>query len=61
MDIPRCEAMFKYWTKAPPVHLSMAAYVGWGQSKKQSADNGDLDGLLASLPTKEFNQDGSGR
>lgn len=63
MDIPRCEALFAYWKKMPPVHLSMAAYVGWGQSKAQSADNGgDIDGLMMSLPAaKEFNANGDGR
>lgn len=51
------EALSGYWLKHPPVHLSVAAYVGWGGSKG-SADQGDVDMLLAGLPTMEVNPNG---
>lgn len=56
MDIPRLEALNKYWLKSPPVHMSVAAYVGWGKSEEsaQSSDEGDFDMLMASTPIKEF-------
>lgn len=54
MDIPRCEEMFKYWDKLPPVHMSMAAYVGWGQ-KAEATPSADIEALMGSLPLKEFN------
>lgn len=58
--MPRCDALFKCWKHTPPVALSMASYVGWGQSN-ESASADDLDQLLASAPVKEFNPHGNGR
>jgi hypothetical protein len=55
MDFPRLEAMNRYWQKSPPVHLSMAAYVGWGGEK---ADAGDPVSLMETLPVMEFNPHG---
>jgi hypothetical protein len=58
MDLPRLSALSKYWSEWPPVHIAVAAYVGWGSSKKSSASASDLDTLMASLPEKEFNPHG---
>lgn len=52
MDLPRLEAMNRYWQKSPPVHLSMAAYVGWGGAK-QGQQEGDAVALMDSLPVME--------
>ena len=29
LTIPRYLSMSRYWTKNPPVHLLVAAYMGW--------------------------------
>jgi hypothetical protein len=29
MDIPRLEALGRYWQHSPPVHLSVARYLGY--------------------------------
>jgi hypothetical protein len=59
MDLPRMEALNKHWLKSPPVHISMAAYVGWGKSQgsaqSSSADEGDFEMMMASTPVKGAN------
>lgn len=57
MDMPRLEALGTYWMKQPPIHISMAAYVGWGKSSG-SAQSGDVEALIASAPLKEMSPDG---
>jgi hypothetical protein len=55
MDLPRLEALSKYWAKTPPVHFSMAAYVGWGKSKgsaEGTMPDGDLEELFNRTPMK---------
>jgi hypothetical protein len=55
MDIPRLDALSKYWAKTPPVHVSVAAYVGWGKSEG-SADgeppSHDIEELFSRTPVK---------
>lgn len=58
MDVPRLDGLSKYWKQFPPVHVSMAAYVGWGKSKESAQDEGDFEALMASIPTKEFTPNG---
>lgn len=63
MDLPRLEALSKHWKESPPIHISMAAYVGWGKSKESakrapSDDDGDFDAMMASIPQKVMNPNG---
>lgn len=54
------EGFNKAWKKHPPVHVSMAAYVGWGKNSSSSSqsssteDAGDTDAFMASLPVMEY-------
>jgi hypothetical protein len=54
MDLPRLERMNKHWLKSPPVHYSVAAYLGWGKSGGASSpEQGsfELDQRMAQAPT----------
>lgn len=53
MDLPLLEGMSRYWMRHPPVHISMAAYVGWGKGSAQQQDEGDFEAMMASLPTTQ--------
>lgn len=54
MDLPLLEGMSRYWMRYPPVHISMAAYVGWGKgSARQQQEEGDFEAMMASLPTAQ--------
>jgi hypothetical protein len=56
MTIPRLEAFYRHWKTSPPVHVSVAAYVGWGKSKgsAETATDADFEALMASVPQKEI-------
>jgi hypothetical protein len=49
LDLPRVEAMMKYYVDHPPLHLMVAAYLGI-ESKDQPAkkiDNAEFFGMLS--------------
>lgn len=37
MDLPRYRALLEHWEDSPPVHVSVAAYIFGGKSRKASA------------------------
>lgn len=44
IDLPRLAAMNRYWDKHPPVHIMVAAYLGYGD---ESVEHGSMDELAA--------------
>lgn len=59
MDIPRLEVLYRSWRDtAPPVHVSVAAYIGWGRPEQPAASNGDFEQRMASAPMKDFTPHG---
>lgn len=40
--------MNRYWQRCPPVHVSVAAYLGWGKTE----EGNDVMALMSSLPAK---------
>ncbi|MFS1524440.1 hypothetical protein ACL7TT_10055 [Microbulbifer sp. 2304DJ12-6] len=51
VDLPQLEAMNRYWKRFPPVHVLVAAFVGY-QGGKPSSEPGSAEELLAMLPLK---------
>jgi len=51
MTLPRLEALNKYWSDFPPVHLTMAAYVGIKPKKggKKAQNKEDFDRMVAAF------------
>jgi hypothetical protein len=49
MDIPRLDALRTYHTVNPSVHLSVARYLGYGESEKKMSDK-DLDDVMSMFP-----------
>lgn len=52
MDLPRLEAMNKYWEKFPPLHVMVAAYLGIGNNPTASADD-----LTEYVPTQTVSKE----
>lgn len=50
MDIPRLDALNSAWSQYPPVHVSVAAYLGIGKQKNTAASDAEFDAMMASLP-----------
>lgn len=57
MDLPRQEVLNKHWKRSPPVHFSVAAYLGWGKSDGASSPeqhDSDFDTLMMSTPQMDM-------
>lgn len=50
-DFPLLEAMSAYWTNHPPVHLLMAAHVGFKPEPEKAADISELLANFDMRPT----------
>jgi len=53
VDLPRLEALTRYWKWHPPMHFLMAAYVGY-KGPEDEAPQGDLQELLNMFPQKQL-------
>jgi hypothetical protein len=48
MTIPRYLTLTDYWSRHPPIHLMMAAYLGVGKEKaKKKLTEGELQEFIA--------------
>jgi len=52
LTIPRLKALMRYWAKHPPVHILVAAYMGYkpGDQPSQAA-SADLDAMVSEAPS----------
>lgn len=48
MDMFRLKAVFKQWSRFPPLHLMVGAYLGYGKEPKVP-ENAPLDDMFSSL------------
>jgi len=48
---PRIEALYEEWADHPPVHETVAAYLGYKPKSKKSKQYGDLSELIGMFPT----------
>jgi hypothetical protein len=55
VDLPRLDALTKYWNKFPPVHQMVADYLGYGKTK-QSDVSSITEVPVASVSKHEFEQ-----
>ncbi len=51
MDLPRLSVIYKKWKRTPPVHIMIAAYLGYLKKEPQFVDQSamPLDGLFESM------------
>lgn len=51
MDIPRLESMKAHWEYQPPLHISVARYLGINpKTEKRVNKDEDIAALLAQIP-----------
>jgi hypothetical protein len=52
LDLPSLNALTRYWTRHPPVHLMVAAYLGIKAEpeKAEPVQQADLSAFLATIP-----------
>jgi hypothetical protein len=43
MDLHRLRTLFEHWAKFPPVHVSVAVYLGLGDKRGERDTSQDLD------------------
>jgi hypothetical protein len=49
--LPILAGLKKHWASCPPVHVSVAAYLGYGKrDKSQEIQNAEFENFLASCP-----------
>ncbi len=51
MTFPRFDELTTYWAKHPPVHISVAAYLGWGSAKAAEKPQ-DISELMHDFPMR---------
>lgn len=57
MTLPRLYAMYKHWNQYPPVHVSVAMYLGIGKSDEKSKPIEDINetvDYIESMPTMKI-------